>query len=363
MARATSGCLHGKNVVHMTSGTDELHIFYDAQNRPAVVVYNGTAYAYVKSLQGDIVAILDENGNAVVSYGYDAWGAPLWCTGELAETLGKVQPFRYRGYVFDEETGLYYLRSRYYNPQWGRFVNADALITDNTGLLCQNLFAYCCNEPVRLEDSEGTWPWDTIVKSVIAVTVVVAVAAACALTAGAALVAVGATTSMAVSVGTVTAAAGIASGAMAVANEAITKPDEDWDYGRIATDTFFGSAHGFVDAMTAGKSRFLKAGYKIALAACWKMTDCFHDGVSINDTIHETYDSIGTASVVQIMVISASLRRGGSCCESILVSCPIDYGRIMWSSSGVRTVSGIGKYVWKNIEEKELPLGDAIKGN
>ena len=90
-----------------------------------MVVYNGVPYAYVKSLQGDIVAILDENGNTVVSYGYDAWGAPLWCTGELAETLGKVQPFRYRGYVFDEETGLYYLRSRYYNAERCRFVNAD----------------------------------------------------------------------------------------------------------------------------------------------------------------------------------------------------------------------------------------------
>ena len=125
---ATKYTLHGKNVVHMTSGTDELHFFYDAQNRPTVVVYNGVPYAYVKSLQGDIVAILDENGNTVVSYGYDAWGATLWCTGELAETLGKVQPFRYRGYVFDEETGLYYLRSRYYNPRWGRFVNADGAI-------------------------------------------------------------------------------------------------------------------------------------------------------------------------------------------------------------------------------------------
>ena len=122
---ATKYTLHGKNVVHMTSGTDELHFFYDAQNRPAVVVYNGVPYAYVKSLQGDIVAILDENGNTVVSYGYDAWGAPLWCTGELAETLGKVQPFRYRGYVFDEETALYYLRSRYYNAERCRFVNAD----------------------------------------------------------------------------------------------------------------------------------------------------------------------------------------------------------------------------------------------
>ena len=122
---ATKYTLHGKNVVHMTQGGNELHFFYDAQNRPAVVVYNGTAYAYVKNLQGDIVAILDENGNTVVSYGYDAWGAPLWCTGELAETLGKVQPFRYRGYVFDEETGFYYVSSRYYDPEIGRFISPD----------------------------------------------------------------------------------------------------------------------------------------------------------------------------------------------------------------------------------------------
>ena len=151
---ATKYTLHGKNIVHMTSGTDKLRFFYDAQNRPAMVVYNGTAYAYVKSLQGDIVAILDENGNTVVSYGYDAWGAPLWCTGELAETLGKVQPFRYRGYVFDEETGLYYLRSRYYNPGWGRFVNADVLIGAGK-LLSHNFFAYCANAPVSFSDKHG----------------------------------------------------------------------------------------------------------------------------------------------------------------------------------------------------------------
>ena len=147
---ATKYTLHGKNVVHMTSGADELHFFYDAQNRPAVVVYNGTAYAYVKSLQGDIVAILDENGNAVVSYGYDAWGAPLWCTGELAETLGKVQPFRYRGYVFDEETGLYYLRSRFYNSSLCRFIDMDCLIHSG------NTFAYCCNSPASMHDVCGT---------------------------------------------------------------------------------------------------------------------------------------------------------------------------------------------------------------
>ena len=144
----TKYTLHGKNVVHMTSGTDELHFFYDAQNRPAVVVYNGTAYAYVKSLQGDIVALLNGAGNVFVSYVYDAWGAPIGKSGSMAETLGSVQPFRYRGYVFDEETGLYYLRSRYYNSELGRFLNADTIY------YC-NLFCYCKNSPTRRFDANG----------------------------------------------------------------------------------------------------------------------------------------------------------------------------------------------------------------
>ena len=151
----TKYTLHGKNVVHMTSGTDELHFFYDAQNRPAVAVYNGTTYAYVKSLQGDIVAILDENGNTVVSYGYDAWGAPLWCTGELAETPGKVRPFRYRGYVFDEETGLYYLRSRYYSIRICRFINSDAVLL-KTENFAHNGYTYCSNNPIYFLDTSGT---------------------------------------------------------------------------------------------------------------------------------------------------------------------------------------------------------------
>jgi len=150
----TKYTLHGKNVVHMTSGTDELHFFYDAQNRPAVVVYNGVPYAYVKSLQGDVIALLDGTGNVVVSYVYDAWGAPIGKSGSMAETLGTVQPFRYRGYVFDEETGLYYLRSRYYNPRWGRFVNADSLIVSENAI-SQNLFRYCKNSPISRKDTNG----------------------------------------------------------------------------------------------------------------------------------------------------------------------------------------------------------------
>ena len=79
---------------------------------------------------------------------YDAWGQPIGKNGTLAETLGTLNPFRYRGYVFDEETGLYYLRCRYYNPQWGRFVNAD-------NYLSTNVFSYCGNVPSVFVDKNG----------------------------------------------------------------------------------------------------------------------------------------------------------------------------------------------------------------
>lgn len=69
--------------------------------------------------------MLDAAGSQVVEYYYDVWGKPAGKTGTLASTLGTLNPFRYRGYVYDEETGLYYLRSRYYNPEWKRFLNAD----------------------------------------------------------------------------------------------------------------------------------------------------------------------------------------------------------------------------------------------
>ena len=144
----TKYTLHGKNIVHMTQGENELHFFYDAQNKPAVVVYNGTPYSYVKNLQGDIVALLDTNGAAVVSYTYDAWGKPIGKTGAMASTLGSVQPFRYRGYVYDEETGLYYLRSRYYCANKCRFISSDVLVDSN-------VFAYCKNGSIVNVDTDG----------------------------------------------------------------------------------------------------------------------------------------------------------------------------------------------------------------
>ena len=150
----TNYTLHGKNIVHMTQGENELHFFYDAQSKPAIVLYNGVPYSYVKNLQGDVVAILDQSGNVVVQYTYDAWGRPISCSGTMASTLGKINPFRYRGYVYDEETGLYYLRSRYYVSHNSRFLNCDNMFGKNR-LLAHNFFSYCRNKVVKVCDSNG----------------------------------------------------------------------------------------------------------------------------------------------------------------------------------------------------------------
>ena len=127
----------------------------DPNGQPMTIGFNGSEHFYLYNAQGDVVAIANYSGEVVVEYTYDAWGNPLSCTGSLADTLGKKNPFRYRGYVYDEETGLYYLKSRYYDPRVGRFICADSQFDKNAGLLKASLFTYCANNPVGLVDSSG----------------------------------------------------------------------------------------------------------------------------------------------------------------------------------------------------------------
>ena len=103
--------------------------------------------------QGDITGIIDATGNQVVSYIYDPWGAPVSTKGTLASTLGTANPLRYRAYIYDTETKLYYLNSRYYNPVWGRFINTDGYISTNAFTSNEtNGFVYCKNNPTNYFD-------------------------------------------------------------------------------------------------------------------------------------------------------------------------------------------------------------------
>ena len=132
---------------------------YDANGQAISVNYNGTEYYYLRNGQNDIVGLMDESGVRVVEYIYDACGKLISTTGTLATTLGADNPFRYRGYYYDTETGFYYVSSRYYDPEIGRWINADNAIAGVGGdIRGYNLFAYCMNDPVNMSDHTGHWP-------------------------------------------------------------------------------------------------------------------------------------------------------------------------------------------------------------
>ena len=144
-----------------------LHFYYNAEGKPAMVKYNGAYYVYVTNLQGDIIGIADNTKAWVVRYRYDAWGKHTHMYGTMRNTLGKLNPFRYRGYVFDEETGDYWLRSRYYRPGWGRFLNADE-VEFNCRLENRNAYMYCNCNPINRIDVDGhSWTLFTFVVGAI----------------------------------------------------------------------------------------------------------------------------------------------------------------------------------------------------
>ena len=119
--------------------------------------------------QGNVVGLVDGSGKLVVEYTYDAWGQLLSMTGSHANDLGKANPLRYRSYVYDDETGMYYLGSRYYNPTMCRFINADSVsvVHEASGKLTdKNLFAYCDNNPVMRKDGGGEF-WTVLAGAVI----------------------------------------------------------------------------------------------------------------------------------------------------------------------------------------------------
>lgn len=147
------------NLFALTQGNDTLFFYYDNSGEVMSVSCNGTMYYYIKDLQGDITEIVDKDGKAVAEYAYDAWGNML-IENNGTLTVGKLNPFRYRSYVYDEETGLYYLQSRYYDPLTGRFLNADVYADTQSGTpLSTNMFAYCENNAINKSDDEGKDAW------------------------------------------------------------------------------------------------------------------------------------------------------------------------------------------------------------
>ncbi|MFR4993939.1 MAG: RHS repeat-associated core domain-containing protein [Oscillospiraceae bacterium] len=140
--------------------TAVLDFVYDESGKPFALKYstNGTSfqtYYYVLNLQGDVVKLIHYipgfEYESVATYEYDAWGNIVSSSGRLAE----INPLRYRGYYYDNETGFYYLQSRYYDPANRRFISADVYASTGQGFLGTNMFAYCNNKPIINSDPSG----------------------------------------------------------------------------------------------------------------------------------------------------------------------------------------------------------------
>lgn len=167
-----------------------LNFVYDEAQMLVGFTYNNNEYFYDRTTNGEIRHIIDKNGHVYVSYEYDDWGMPTYESdgSTIGNELLELNPFMYKGYFYDREIKMYYLKSRYYDPDLGRFINADAEVGSVGETMGMNLFAYCKCNPICYSDENGNWPsWATklcIGLAVIAVCAIVAVA--CVYTGGAA---------------------------------------------------------------------------------------------------------------------------------------------------------------------------------
>ena len=130
---------------------------YDGSGQLMAIRYKGADYYYIRDGLMCIIGLVDANGGAVVNYKYDSWGKLISITGSMSETLGKDNPYRFKGYYYDDETRMYYLKSSYYQPEICRFISADTIeVLDCQGdLNDKNLYAYCDNNPVMRVDTGG----------------------------------------------------------------------------------------------------------------------------------------------------------------------------------------------------------------
>ena len=141
-------------------GANNIYFQYNG-DKPIGFILNQNQYYYLTNPSGDIVGITDSKCDLIATYTYDEWGKLLEITADNDDNrqIAETNPLRYRGYYYDNETGYYYLQSRYYDPDLGRFISADDFsYVDTSHELNMNAYSYCWNSPIALEDAEGTTP-------------------------------------------------------------------------------------------------------------------------------------------------------------------------------------------------------------
>jgi len=157
--------LEGTNIIFEETNGVVLYYIYDYSGNVIGFNYQNNNYYYEKNIQNDVIGIMDSNYNIIVNYEYDSYGKLLSIKDNNGNTItdtnniGIINPIRYRSYYYDNETGYYYLNTRYYNPEISRFLNADSLLVSSEDLGGYNLYEYCKNNPINYSDPNGELPW------------------------------------------------------------------------------------------------------------------------------------------------------------------------------------------------------------
>ena len=150
--------LDGTKILREEWNGNTLIPLYDNEDSVCGISYNNEPYYFQKNLQGDIIAIVGKDAAVVAKYSYDAWGVCAVTQDSSDCSIATINPYRYRGYYFDQKIGMYYLQSRYFDPSVGRFINVDevTMLPIVAGSLPdRNLFTYCSNSPVMYSDPTG----------------------------------------------------------------------------------------------------------------------------------------------------------------------------------------------------------------
>ena len=149
----------GNKLMGTKYGDVLVQFVYGADKSPMMLKKGEKEYYYLYNSQNDVIGLIDSDGKQVVNYSYDAWGKQTGLTDTSGENIGKLNPFRYRAYCYDDDTKLYVTASRYYDPELCRFLcadNFDVVIEKMFSMNGKNLYVYCCNNPVNAVDEEGS---------------------------------------------------------------------------------------------------------------------------------------------------------------------------------------------------------------